>query len=112
AQYRLLQLLVGGGRPRQGREREAVHAGHRNLAVVGDDAQAIYGFRGADVRNILDFQQDFPEAKLVRLEQDYRSTTTILNAANAVMANNRGAISKRLWSELGQGDQIQLRALE
>ncbi len=73
---------------------------------------SIYSFRGADVRNILDFQDDFPDARVVKLEQNYRSTETILSAANAVIANNRGGIAKRLWSELGQGDQIQLRALE
>src|SRR5665213_2926379 len=73
---------------------------------------SIYSFRGADVRNILDFQEDFPDARVVKLEQNYRSTETILSAANAVIANNRGGIAKRLWSELGQGDQIQLRALE
>jgi DNA helicase-2/ATP-dependent DNA helicase PcrA len=80
--------------------------------VVGDDSQSIYSFRGADVRNILDFQEDFPDARVVKLEQNYRSTETILAAANAVIANNRGGIAKRLWSELGQGEQIQLRALE
>ncbi|HYM54551.1 MAG TPA: 3'-5' exonuclease [Solirubrobacteraceae bacterium] len=73
---------------------------------------SIYSFRGADVRNILDFQDDFPDARVVKLEQNYRSTETILSAANAVIANNRGGIAKRLWSELGQGEQIQLRALE
>jgi DNA helicase-2/ATP-dependent DNA helicase PcrA len=73
---------------------------------------SIYSFRGADVRNILDFQQDFPDARVVKLEQNYRSTETILAAANAVIANNRGGISKRLWSDLGQGDQIELRALQ
>jgi DNA helicase-2/ATP-dependent DNA helicase PcrA len=73
---------------------------------------SIYSFRGADVRNILDFQEDFPDARVVKLEQNYRSTETILSAANAVIANNRGGIAKRLWSELGQGDQIQLRDLE
>jgi DNA helicase II / ATP-dependent DNA helicase PcrA len=73
---------------------------------------SIYSFRGADVRNILDFQDDFPDARVVKLEQNYRSTVTILSAANAVIANNRGGIAKRLWSDLGQGDQIQLRALE
>ncbi|MBA3808806.1 MAG: ATP-binding domain-containing protein [Solirubrobacterales bacterium] len=73
---------------------------------------SIYSFRGADVRNILDFQEDFPDARVVKLEQNYRSTETILSAANAVISNNRGGIAKRLWSELGQGDQIQLRALE
>jgi ATP-dependent DNA helicase UvrD/PcrA len=119
AQYRLLQLLVGGGRPpRRGaaqpgeRPAYAGPIGHRNLAVVGDDAQSIYGFRGADIRNILDFQDDFPDARVVKLEQNYRSTGTILTAANAVIANNRGGIAKRLWSELGQGEQILLRALE
>jgi DNA helicase II / ATP-dependent DNA helicase PcrA len=119
AQYRLLQLLVGGGRAPTGggaqpgdRPTYAGPVGHRNLAVVGDDAQSIYSFRGADVRNILDFQEDFPDARVVKLEQNYRSTGTILSAANAVIANNRGGIAKRLWSELGQGEQIQLRALE
>jgi DNA helicase II / ATP-dependent DNA helicase PcrA len=86
--------------------------GHRNLAVVGDDSQSVYSFRGADIRNILDFQDDFPDARVVKLEQNYRSTETILRAANAVIANNRGGIAKRLWSELGQGDQIQLRVLD
>jgi DNA helicase II / ATP-dependent DNA helicase PcrA len=118
AQYRFLQLLVGGGRPPSGEARRgdrptyAGPVGHRNLAVVGDDAQSIYSFRNADVRNILDFQDDFPDARVVKLEQNYRSSETILSAANAVIANNRGGIAKRLWSELGQGDQIQLRALE
>ncbi len=112
AQYRLLQLLVGGGRkaPAQG---EPVHlAGHRNLAVVGDDSQSIYGFRGADVRKILDFQDDFPDARVVKLEQNYRSTQTILSAANAVIANNRGGIAKRLWSERGDGEPIHVRELD
>jgi DNA helicase II / ATP-dependent DNA helicase PcrA len=112
AQYRMLQLLVGGGRvaPEHG-ERKIIE-GHRNLAVVGDDSQSIYSFRGAEVKNILDFQDDFPDARVVKLEQNYRSTETILRAANAVIANNRGGIAKRLWSELGQGDQVHLRALE
>jgi DNA helicase II / ATP-dependent DNA helicase PcrA len=119
AQYRLLQLLVGSGRPPKSGAAEpgdrpmyAGPVGHRNLAVVGDDAQSIYSFRGADVRNILDFQEDFPDARVVKLEQNYRSTETILAAANAVIANNRGGISKRLWSELGQGEQIEVRALQ
>jgi DNA helicase II / ATP-dependent DNA helicase PcrA len=119
AQYRLLQLLAGGGRPPQrggdgagDRPTYAGPVGHRNLAVVGDDAQSIYGFRGADINNILRFQEDFADARVVKLEQNYRSTETILAAANAVIANNRGQIAKRLWSELGQGDQIQLRALQ
>ena len=125
AQYRFLQLLVGGGRrprgdsrshedsPRNGeRPTYAGPVGHRNLAVVGDDSQSIYSFRGADVRNIFDFQEDFPDARVVKLEQNYRSTETILQAANAVIANNRGGIAKRLWSELGQGEQVQVRELE
>jgi len=111
AQYRLLQLLVGGGRAPKRGERVQLE-GHRNLAVVGDDSQSIYGFRGADVRNILDFQDDFPDARVVKLEQNYRSTQRILSAANAVIANNRGGIAKRLWSELGEGDPIHVRELE
>ncbi|HEY1834455.1 MAG TPA: UvrD-helicase domain-containing protein [Solirubrobacteraceae bacterium] len=73
---------------------------------------SIYSFRGADVRNILDFQDDFPDARVVKLEQNYRSTETILSAANAVIANNRGGIAKRLWSDLGQGEQITLRTMD
>ena len=95
AQYRWLELLA---------------AGHRNLAVVGDDAQSIYGFRGADIRNILDFERDFPDAHVVKLEQNYRSTQTILGAANAVIAHNSGP-RKELWTELGEGDPIKVRAL-
>ncbi|HEY4428199.1 MAG TPA: UvrD-helicase domain-containing protein [Solirubrobacteraceae bacterium] len=112
AQYRLLQLLVGGGRQAPARGRRTILPGHRNLAVVGDDSQSIYSFRGADVRNILEFQDDFPDARVVKLEQNYRSTETILSAANAVIANNRGGIAKRLWSELGQGERIVLRTLD
>jgi DNA helicase-2/ATP-dependent DNA helicase PcrA len=117
AQYRLLQLLVGGGRAPKRGERVLADPGrsvegHRNLAVVGDDSQSIYGFRGADVRNILDFQDDFPDARVVKLEQNYRSTQRILSAANAVIANNRGGIAKRLWSERGDGDPIHVRELE
>ncbi len=112
AQYRFLQLLVGGGRQAPARGERVRLAGHRNLAVVGDDAQSIYGFRNADIRNILDFQDDFPDARVVKLEQNYRSTQTILSAANAVIANNRGGIAKRLWSELGTGEPIQVRELD
>jgi DNA helicase-2/ATP-dependent DNA helicase PcrA len=72
---------------------------------------SIYSFRGADIRNILDFGDDFPDAHVVKLEQNYRSTQTILSAANAVIANNRGSVPKRLWTELGEGDPIKLRAL-
>jgi DNA helicase-2/ATP-dependent DNA helicase PcrA len=112
AQYRLLQLLVGGGREEPARGGRTSIEGHRNLAVVGDDSQSIYSFRGAEVRNILDFQEDFPDARVVKLEQNYRSTETILQAANAVIANNRGGIAKRLWSELGEGERIHVRALD
>ncbi len=98
AQYRLLSLLCGGG--------------HDNLMVVGDDAQSIYGFRGADIRNILDFERDRPNATVITLDQNYRSTQTILSAANAVIAGNREQKQKRLWSDLGEGDPIVLRETE
>jgi DNA helicase-2/ATP-dependent DNA helicase PcrA len=107
AQYRWLTLLAGAGV----RAEAGAPGGHRNLAVVGDDSQSIYGFRGADVRNILDFSDDFPDAHVVKLEQNYRSTQTILSAANAVIAHNRGAMKKALWTELGDGDPIKLRVL-
>jgi len=97
AQYRWLQLLAGE---------------HRNLMVVGDDAQSIYGFRGADITNILEFEDTFDDAHVVKLEQNYRSTQTILDAANAVIRNNRGQKLKSLWTELGQGDPIKIRELE
>ena len=112
AQYRLLQLLVGGGRAKPTRGERVNIPGHRNLAVVGDDSQSIYSFRGADVTNILDFTDDFPDARVVKLEQNYRSTQTILEAANSVIANNRGGIAKRLWSEKGQGSPIRVHGLE
>jgi DNA helicase-2/ATP-dependent DNA helicase PcrA len=73
---------------------------------------SIYGFRGADITNILGFQDDFPDAKVVKLEQNYRSTETILEAANAVVANNRGRMAKRLWSDLGRGDPVRVRELD
>jgi len=97
AQYRWLQLLSED---------------HRNLCVVGDDDQSIYAFRGADVRNILDFEDDFPDAHVVKLEQNYRSTQTILSAANAVVSNNRARKSKALWTDLGQGDELRVRECE
>ncbi|HEV2820532.1 MAG TPA: UvrD-helicase domain-containing protein, partial [Solirubrobacteraceae bacterium] len=98
AQYRWLQLLTSEE--------------PRNLAVVGDDDQSIYGFRGADVTNILNFQDDYPDAHVVRLEQNYRSTQTILDAANAVISHNRGRMSKALWTELGQGEPLKIRELD
>ncbi len=97
AQYRWLQLLAEE---------------HRNLMVVGDDAQSIYGFRGAEIRNILEFEDSFPDARVIKLEQNYRSTQTILDAANAVIRNNRGQKLKTLWTEIGQGDPIKVRELE
>ena len=74
--------------------------------VVGDADQSIYAFRGADIRNILDFEQDFPDARTILLEQNYRSTQTILTAANAVIGNNQGRKAKRLWSDAGDGERI------
>jgi DNA helicase II / ATP-dependent DNA helicase PcrA len=96
AQYRLLQLLT---------------AEHGNLMVVGDESQSIYGFRHADIRNILDFERDFPEAEVVKLEQNYRSTQTILSAANAVVERNRERRPKKLWTELEGGEPLRLREL-
>lgn len=81
-------------------------AGHRNLCVVGDDDQSIYKFRGADIRNILDFEKVYRDAFVVRLEQNYRSTQNILDAANAVIANNENRKSKRLWTDRGSGTKI------
>ena len=82
---------------------------YRNLCVVGDDDQSIYRFRGANIRNILDFEKNFPDAKMIKLEQNYRSTQNILNAANAVIANNRGRKKKTLWSDRDEGEQVHLR---
>ena len=96
AQYRLLQLLA---------------AEHGNLMVVGDEDQSIYGFRHADIRNILDFEHDFPEAAVVKLEQNYRSTQTILSAANAVVERNRERRPKELWTEIEGGEPVQLSEL-
>ncbi|BCS30805.1 DNA helicase [Luteitalea sp. TBR-22] len=90
-QYLLIKHLVGA---------------RHNLAVVGDPDQSIYKWRGADLRNILDFEQDFPEAATVRLERNYRSTQNILDAASAVIANNADRKEKRLWTEQGRGDLI------
>ncbi|MDJ0664018.1 MAG: DNA helicase PcrA [Acidimicrobiia bacterium] len=79
---------------------------HRNLCVVGDGDQSIYKFRGADIRNINEFEKDFPDAQIVMLEQNYRSTETILQAANAVISNNPNRKPKRLWTEFGHGEKI------
>ncbi len=93
AQYSLVRLLTQES---------------QNLCVVGDDDQSIYGWRGADIRNILEFQKDFPNAKVIKLEQNYRSNSTILDAANAVISNNEGRMEKSLWTDLGKGDKIKL----
>jgi DNA helicase-2/ATP-dependent DNA helicase PcrA len=97
AQYRMLQLLTG----KEG-----------NLTVVGDEDQSVYSFRSADVRNILDFDKDFPSAEVVTLEQNYRSTQTILDAANAVVANNRDRREKRLFTEAGAGEPVRVYELD
>ena len=81
-------------------------AGYGNICAVGDDDQSIYAFRGADMRNILEFEQTFPGAKVIKLEQNYRSTSTILDAANEVIKNNVGRKSKKLWTENGAGSKI------
>ena len=85
---------------------------HRNLCVVGDDDQSIYGWRGAEVANLLDLEKHYAEVKVVKLEQNYRSTTTILSAANAVIKNNTQRRGKQLWSEKGQGSRITLHTFE
>jgi DNA helicase II / ATP-dependent DNA helicase PcrA len=85
---------------------------YKNLCVVGDDAQSIYAFRGADIQNILDFQRDYPNATIIRLEQNYRSTKTILSAADLLIKNNQGQISKDLWTENQQGAPITVLACD
>ncbi len=93
AQYMLVKLLTDRS---------------RNLCVVGDDDQSIYGWRGADIRNILDFEKDYPDAVVIKLEQNYRSTANILDAANQVIAHNAGRKEKALWTEAGEGESIKL----
>jgi len=85
---------------------------YRNLCVVGDDDQSIYKFRGANIKNILNFEQYFEDAKVIKLEQNYRSTSNILNAANAVIRNNAGRKDKTLWTDNGEGEKIQFRQLD
>ena len=97
AQYRFLQLLA---------------AKHMNVFAVGDPDQSIYAFRGADIRNVLEFERDFPGAKTISLEQNYRSTNSILEAANGVISHNRERKPKNLWSELGDGDPVRVVEVE
>jgi DNA helicase-2/ATP-dependent DNA helicase PcrA len=97
AQYRLLQLLAGQ---------------HRNVFAVGDPDQSIYAFRGADIRNILEFERDFGGGRLIALEQNYRSTNSILRAANSLITHNRERKPKNLWSELGEGDPVRVVEVE
>ena len=97
AQYRLLQLLAEK---------------HHNICAVGDPDQSIYAFRGADIRNILEFERDFPETRTIALEQNYRSTNAILEAANAVIDHNSERKPKRLWSELGDGEPVRVIEVE
>ena len=85
---------------------------YRNLCVVGDDDQSIYKFRGANIKNILNFEQYFEDAKVIKLEQNYRSTSNILNAANAVIRNNAGRKDKTLWTDNGDGEKIQFRQFD
>jgi ATP-dependent DNA helicase UvrD/PcrA len=97
AQYRLLQLLAEK---------------HRNVFAVGDPDQSIYGFRGADIRNVMEFEQDFPGSYTIALEQNYRSTQHILDAANGIIGHNRERKEKNLWSELGDGDPVRVIEVE
>ena len=96
-QFRLVSLLAGK---------------YKNLCVVGDDDQSIYKFRGANIRNILDFEHEFPDARVIKLEQNYRSTGNILNAANGVISHNKGRKEKTLWTDNGEGDKVHLRQFD
>ena len=108
AQYVLVRELSGidSGEQPDSHMRGAGRIGPSWITVVGDSDQSIYAFRGADIRNIQDFEQDFPNAKTIMLEQNYRSTQTILDAANAVIARNENRKPKKLWTALGEGDKI------
>lgn len=97
AQFQLIRLLAEG---------------NRNICVVGDDDQSIYKFRGANIRNILDFEKVYPDATVIRLEQNYRSTQNVLDAANAVIRNNVGRKSKTLWTDRGTGNRIHFRQFD
>ncbi|MBE5893775.1 MAG: ATP-dependent DNA helicase PcrA [Lachnospiraceae bacterium] len=97
AQFELIRLLADG---------------YRNLCVVGDDDQSIYKFRGANIRNILDFEKVYPEAKVVKLEQNYRSTQNILDAANAVISNNVGRKDKALWTDKESGSRVHFKQFD
>lgn len=96
-QFKLIELLAGK---------------YKNLCVVGDDDQSIYRFRGADIRNILEFETEYPGAQVIRLEQNYRSTKTILEAANQIIQNNEGRKEKRLWTENEEGEKLRICAFE
>ena len=96
-QFKLVSLLAGK---------------YQNLCVVGDDDQSIYKFRGANIMNILNFEKEYPNAKVIKLEQNYRSTSTILNAANEVIRHNTGRKEKSLWTENGEGEKIQFRQFD
>ena len=103
AQYQLIRELVGGA---AGEARDPHAVAPSELVVVGDADQSIYAFRGASIRNIVEFEQDYPDARTILLERNYRSTQTILSAANAVIARNEGRRPKRLWTESGDGAPI------
>ena len=97
AQFRLVSLLTGP---------------EKNICVVGDDDQSIYRFRGATIENILNFEKCYPGAKTIRLEQNYRSTSNILNAANCVIQHNTERKGKTLWTDNGEGDKVQVYTAE
>ena len=96
-QFRLVSLLAGK---------------YRNLCVVGDDDQSIYKFRGANIRNILDFEKEFSDAKVIKLEQNYRSVGNVLEVANSVIRNNKGRKEKTLWTDNEKGEKIRLRQFD